>query len=85
MSVTRRSRLVVRSCPQCATESLVSNGGFWSCACCRYAVTSTALAMDCAKTEASFKALATCVNETDERDAALEPELVGAHTADGRR
>jgi len=41
--------------------------------------------MDCAKTEASFKALATCVNETDERDAALEPELVGAHTADGRR
>jgi len=46
MKVARRSRLAVRTCPGCAEETLVSNGAFWICEACRYAVTSTALAMD---------------------------------------
>jgi hypothetical protein len=46
MSSERRRRLAVRACPGCEQDTLVSNGAFWACGGCRYAVTSTALAMD---------------------------------------
>lgn len=85
MSITRRSRLVVRSCPQCATESLVSNGGFWTCSCCRHAITSSALAIDCARAEASLKALAACLKRQDELRTATQPEMAGADQGYGRR
>ena len=55
MNDSRRSRLAVRVCPGCARETLVSNGAFWSCAGCRYAVTSMALAMDRAALERSLR------------------------------
>ncbi|WP_447598452.1 hypothetical protein [Nitrospira sp. Nam80] len=51
MNDSRQSRLAVRPCPGCARETLVSNGAFWACAGCRYAVTSMALAMDRAAPE----------------------------------
>ncbi|MDI3467401.1 MAG: hypothetical protein OJF52_000974 [Nitrospira sp.] len=46
MKALRRSRLAVNACPGCNEDRLVSNGAFWICDICRYAVTSTALAMD---------------------------------------
>lgn len=55
MQVVRRSRLAVSACPGCAEETLVSNGAFWICELCRYAVTSTALAMDRATTDAPLR------------------------------
>ncbi len=55
MNDTRQSRLAVRACPGCAQQTLVSNGAFWTCAGCRYAVTSTALAMDRAASERSVR------------------------------
>ncbi len=55
MNGVRRSRLAVRTCPECTAETLVSNGAFWMCSSCRYAVTSMALAMDRAVTEASLR------------------------------
>ena len=85
MSVMRRSRLAVRSCPQCATESLVSNGGFWTCSCCRHAITSSALAVDCAKAEASFNALATSLERRDELEAISREEMVGVDSVYSRR
>ncbi|MBS0170004.1 MAG: hypothetical protein JSR62_06580 [Nitrospira sp.] len=48
----RRSRLAIGTCPGCSGNTLVSNGAFWRCEVCRYAVTSTALAADRAAAEA---------------------------------
>jgi hypothetical protein len=53
MTAMRRSRLAVRACPGCAQDTLVSNGAFWVCQGCRYAVTSTALALDRARRNVS--------------------------------
>jgi hypothetical protein len=55
MAVVRRSRLAVRACPGCTQETLVSNGAFWICAGCRYAATSSALAMDQGATDPSLR------------------------------
>ena len=55
MNGVRRSRLAVRTCPECTAETLVSNGAFWMCSSCRYAVTSMALAIDRTATEASLR------------------------------
>ncbi|ULA62175.1 MAG: hypothetical protein LZF86_10034 [Nitrospira sp.] len=35
-----------RSCPQCRQHSLYSNGAFWTCGGCGYAVTESALSLD---------------------------------------
>ena len=55
MEVLRRSRLAVNTCPGCNEDRLVSNGAFWICDVCRYAVTSTALAMDRAMRDAALR------------------------------
>ncbi|WHZ22218.1 MAG: hypothetical protein OJF47_001330 [Nitrospira sp.] len=55
MKVLRRSRLAVNACPGCNEDRLVSNGAFWICDVCRYAVTSTALAMDRAMRDAPLR------------------------------
>ncbi|MCW5799429.1 MAG: hypothetical protein LZF60_260039 [Nitrospira sp.] len=52
MNVVRRSRLAVGTCPGCSGNTLVSNGSFWRCEICCYAVTSTALTADRAAAEA---------------------------------
>lgn len=55
MNVVRRSRLAVSTCPGCSGKTLVSNGAFWRCEVCCYAVTSTALTADRAAVEAVVK------------------------------
>lgn len=35
-----------RSCPRCHRNSLYSNGAFWACAVCGYAITESALVVD---------------------------------------
>lgn len=52
MNVVRRSRLAIGTCPGCSGNTLVSNGAFWRCEVCCYAVTSTALTADRAAAEA---------------------------------
>ncbi len=52
MHVVRRSRLAIGTCPGCSGNTLVSNGAFWRCEVCCYAVTSTALTADRAAAEA---------------------------------
>lgn len=42
----RASRMAVRRCLSCASDTLVSNGGFWDCRSCGFAVTSMALTKD---------------------------------------
>jgi len=55
MKVLRRSHLAVNTCPGCNEDRQVSNGAFWICDGCRYAVTSTALAMDHAMRDAPLR------------------------------
>jgi hypothetical protein len=55
MTAVRHTRLAVRTCPECTLDTLVSNGAFWRCEGCRYAVTSTALAMDLTPMAVSLK------------------------------
>ena len=52
MNIVRHSRLAIGICPGCSGNTLVSNGAFWRCEACRYAVTSSALAADRAAAEA---------------------------------
>jgi hypothetical protein len=42
----RTSRLAVRPCPSCLGDTLVSNGAWWRCDVCEYAVTSMAIVKD---------------------------------------
>jgi len=57
MNERRRNRLAVRTCPQCAAETLISNGAFWACSTCRHAITSTALAKERALQEAAMRSI----------------------------
>jgi ribosomal protein L37AE/L43A len=38
--------MTFRSCPRCHRHSLYSNGAFWTCSVCRYAITESALLID---------------------------------------
>jgi len=75
MTVARRSRLAVRACPGCTQETLVSNGAFWICAGCRYAVTSTALAADQGAADRSLRSPARSYRRSDSRARLDEEEL----------
>lgn len=55
MNERRRNRLAVRACPQCAAETLISNGAFWTCSTCRHAITSTALAKERARQDDAMR------------------------------
>jgi len=35
-----------RSCPRCHNRGLYSNGAFWACRVCGYAITESALSID---------------------------------------
>jgi len=68
MKVVRRSRLAIGTCPGCFRDTLVSNGAFWRCEICCYAVTSTALTADRAAAEAAMRQSLHTLEERFEAD-----------------
>ena len=85
MKVVRRSRLAIGTCPGCSENTLVSNGGFWRCEACRYAVTSTALAADRAAAEAVVRQSLNGFHTRFEACAELEDTELETVPAGGRQ
>jgi len=85
MNAARRSRLPVGACPACTEETLVSNGAFWSCEVCTYAVTSTALAVDRAAAQAVAKSSRPHFHEHFDTRLEAEAHRATAEPAGSRR
>lgn len=84
MTAVRRSRLAIGTCPGCSGNTLVSNGAFWRCEVCRYAVTSTALAADRAAAEAIVRRSLQRFHERFETQASVEDTEFDAVPAGSR-